>query len=167
MIQFKGFVMKANLESTIVKDISYFINSACLKASADTPLEALADQLCSSDRYKIYLEDKDGRLVGVIQAKQIAMKVLELSRQKSDEEDMLPAITFALNAQTGGDLAEAAITVTADTPLKGVLELMQQNYIREIAVVDGDQKLIGTLEAKSILAHYMKAKTEAEVNGAE
>ncbi len=150
--------MKANLENTTVKDISYFINSACLRAAADTPLEALADQLCSSDRYKIYLENEDGTLVGVIQAKQIAMKVLELSRQKGDEEDMLPAISFALNAQSGRDLAEAAITVRADTPLKAVLELMDQNYIREIAVVDREHHLVGTLEARNILAHYLRAK---------
>jgi CBS domain-containing protein len=88
------------------------------------------------------------------------MKVLELSRQRADEEDMLPAITFALNAQTGKDLAEAAVTVTGDTRLKTVLELMEQNQIREIAVVDADGCLVGTLEAKNILSHYLQAKAK-------
>ena len=155
--------MKTNLENTTVKDIAYLINSTCLKAPSSTPLEKLADMLCSSDRYKVYLEDGTGRLVGVIQAKQIARKVLELSLQKTDEEDMLPAIAFALNAQTGADLSEPAVTVDAGTRLKRVLELMDQNHIREIAVVDGDGMIIGTLEAKNILSHYLHAKAETHL----
>jgi predicted transcriptional regulator len=153
--------MKANLEKTTVKDISYLINSSCLRANSGTSLEKLADQLCSSDRYKVYLEDEAGTLVGVIQAKQIAMKILELSRQKSDEEEMLPAIAYVLNFYNGSNLATEPITVNAASPLKQVLELMQQNSIREIAVVNTDGHLVGTLEAKNILSHYLQAKAEA------
>jgi CBS-domain-containing membrane protein len=153
--------MKANLERTTVKDISYLINSSCLRANSSVSLEKLADMLCSSDRYKVYLEDAAGKLVGVIQAKQIAMKILELSRQKSDEAEMLPAIAYVLNFHHGRDIAEAAVCVQAATPLKQVLELMDRNSIREIPVVDVDGRLVGTLEAKHILAHYLQAKAEA------
>ncbi len=152
--------MKANLEKTTVKDISYLINSSCLRASSGISLEKLADMLCSSDRYKVYLEDEAGHLAGVIQAKQIAMKILELSRQKSDEEEMLPAITYVLNYFRGSNLADTAVCVQATTPLKQVLELMDRNSIREIAVVDENNRLVGTLEAKHILAHYLQAKAE-------
>lgn len=155
--------MKANLQNTSVKDISYLIKSGCLRAPLDTPLEKLADMLCVSDRYKVYLEDEAGLLGGVIQAKQIAVKVLELSRRETDEEEMLPAIAFALNAQTGRDLMDEVITVTGDIRLKTVLELMEQNHIREIAVVDAEGRLVGTLEAKNILAHYLQAKAEANL----
>lgn len=152
--------MKANLERTTVKDISYLINSSCLRANRGVSLEKLADLLCSSDRYKVYLEDSESKLVGVIQAKQIAMKILELSRQKSDEEEMLPAIAYVLNFNTGADLSETPVFVNAGTTLKKVLELMQQNSIREIAVVDAAGHLVGTLEAKNVLAHYLQAKAE-------
>lgn len=150
--------MKSNLESTTIRDISYLINTACLRAGAGTSLEQLAERLCTSDRYKVYLEDETGKLCGVLQAKQIAIKVLELSRQSADTEDMLPAITFALNAQTGRDLAEPAVTVHAGSLLKEVLALMDKNHIREIAVVDEEGGLVGTLEAKNILAHYLHAR---------
>lgn len=152
--------MKANLEKTTVKDISYLINSSCLRANSGISLEKLADMICSSDRYKVYLENSDSQLVGVIQAKQIAMKILELSRTKSDEEEMLPAMSYVLNFFHGHDLAEPAVYVRASTPLKQVLELMQLNSIREIAVVDEKLRLIGTLEAKNILSHYLQAKAE-------
>jgi len=155
--------MKTNIEKTTVRDISYLINSACLKAPSATPLEKLADMLCSSDRYKVYLENAEGQLTGVVQAKQIAKKILELSRQKGDAEEMLPAIAFALNAETGEDLAEAAVTVDGSTRLKAVLDLMDQNHIREIAVVDEDGKIIGTIEAKNILFHYLQAKAESNL----
>ncbi len=153
--------MKANLERTTVKDISYLINSSCLRANSGISLEKLADMLCSSDHYKVYLEDPDGKLVGVIQAKQIAMKILELSRQKSDEEEMLPAIAYVLNFHHGQDLAKPPVTILAASPLKQVLELMDRNSIREIPVVNGSGHLVGTLEAKHILAHYLQAKAEA------
>lgn len=152
--------MKSNLENTTVKDISYLIHSTCLRAKSDIPLERLADMLCSSDRYKIYLEDGTGALIGVVQAKQIAMKILELSRQKADQEDMLPAVAYVLNFYRACDLAEPAVCVRDATPLKEVLELMDCNSIREIAVVDENNHLVGTLEAKHILAHYLRAKAE-------
>lgn len=155
--------MKANLENTTVKNISYLINSICLRAPSTTSLEKLANMLCSSDRYKVYLEDESGCVCGVLQAKQIAMKVLELSRKKSDEQEMLPAIAYVLNFHAGGDLAERPITVHADTRLKEVIALMDQNHIREIAVVDEDGRLVGTLEAKSILEHYLHAKAETNL----
>ncbi len=155
--------MKANLENTTVKDISYLINTTCLRAGATTSLEKLAEMLCTSDRYKVYLEDEAGELTGVLQAKQIAMKVLELSRQKSDEQEMLPAIAYVLNFHSGGDLAEPPVTVSGGSLLKEVIALMDQNHIREIAVVDDDGRLVGTLEAKNILAHYLHAKAETNL----
>lgn len=156
--------MKANLEKTTVKDIAYLINTSCLRADLGASLEKLAGMLCASNLYKVYLEE-DGHLVGVIQAKQIARKILELSRQKDDEQDMLPAIAFVLNSQCGKDLAEVPVTIQADTTLRRVLELMDLNHVREIAVVDAEIRLIGTLEAKHILAHYLRAKAESELAG--
>lgn len=153
--------MKTSIRNTTVKDIAYLVNAACLRAPANTVLERLAEMLCTSSLIKVYLEDAEGRLAGVIQAKQIAMKILELSRQKADGDDMLPAITYVLNAQCGQDLAETPVTVRADTALSEVLERMQGNSIREIAVVDAAGRLVGTLEAKHILAHYLRAKAEA------
>ena len=152
--------MKANLEKTTVKDIAYLINSSCLRADRGTSLEKLADMLCASNHYKVYLEDAEGKLVGVIQAKQIAMKILGLSRQKSDEEEMLPAISYVLNFHKGGDLAEQPVVVEASTSLKQVLRMMEMNSIREIPVVDKGGCLVGTLEARNILAHYLHAKAE-------
>jgi len=152
--------MKANLEKTTVKDISYLINTSCLRADSGSSLEKLADMLCTSDRYKVYLMDGSQQLCGVIQAKQIAMEVLKLSKRKEDVEEMLPAIAYVLNFHHASDLAEEAVTVQPDSTLKTVLELMDQNHIREIAVVDGDQHLIGTLEAKHILSHYLHDKAE-------
>jgi len=153
--------MKVNLENTTVKDIAHLINSSCLRAGSETSLEKLADMICSSDRYKVYLEDAAGKLTGVIQAKQLAMKVLELSRQKADEEDMLPAVTYVMNFIKGSDLAEPPVTVTGNALLRQVLDLMNRNSIREIAVVDEEGILIGTLEARNILSHYLRAKTAA------
>jgi len=158
--------MKTNLETTTVKDISYLINSACLKAPCGTSLEKLAGMLCTSDRHKVYLENGAGELTGIIQAKQIAMKVLGLAKQKADEEDMLPAIAYVLNSQCGQDIAEQAVTVERDTLLKAVLELMEQNHIREIAVVDESRRFMGTLEAKNILSHYLRAIAETNLKGA-
>ncbi|MDF7806963.1 CBS domain-containing protein [Pontiellaceae bacterium B12219] len=152
--------MKANQEKTTVKDLSYLIQTSCLRADIGLSLETLAEKICSSDHYKIYLEDEAGRLVGVIQAKQIARKILELTGRKSDEEEMLPTKAYVLNFHTGNDLAEAPVAVQASTSLRRVLELMEQNSIREIPVVDEAGCLVGTLEAKHILGHYLSAKVE-------
>ena len=147
--------MKTNLKQTTVRDISYLIHSPCLRADCGASLEQLAHMLCASDRHKVYLEDLDGKLVGVLQAKQIAMKILELSREKNDAEEMLPAIAYVLNFHDAKELSEEPVTVRPSTPLKQVLELMHKNYIREIAVVDDQGHLVGILEAKNILAHYL------------
>ncbi len=155
--------MKANLEKTTVRDIAYLINSSCLRADCGTSLEKLAEMLCTSDRYKVYLIDGSQRLCGVIQAKQIAMEVLKLSKRKEDAEEMLPAIAYVLNFHHASDLADEAVTVQPSSTLRMVLELMDRKSIREIAVVDEDQHLIGTLEAKHILSHYLHDKAEASL----
>ena len=155
--------MKTNLEKTTVKDIAYLINTSCLRAPNDMSLEKLAEMLCVSDRYKVYLEDEERKLTGVIQSKQIAMKILELSRRQEDEQEMLPAISYVLNFHCGRDLAEIPVKVGTGTQLKTVLELMDKNYIREVSVVDEAGCLVGTLEAKNILMHYLHAKAEASI----
>ena len=155
--------MKANLEKTTVKDIAYLINTSCLRADSGSSLENLAEMLCTSDRYKVYLLDNSQQLCGVIQAKQIAMEVLKLSKRKEDAEEMLPAIAYVLNFRRARDLAEEAVTVQPGSTLNTVLELMDLNHIREIAVVDADRHLIGTLEAKHILAHYLHDKAEISI----
>lgn len=76
---------------------------------------------------------------------------------------MLPAIAYVLNFFHGHDLAEPPVYVRGGTSLKQVIELMQLNSIREIPVVDDELCLIGTIEAKSVLAHYLKVKTETEL----
>ena len=152
--------MKANLEKTTVRDISYLINTSCLRADSETSLENLAEMLCTSDRYKVYLMNNSQQLCGVIPAKKIAMEVLKLSKRKEDVEEMLPAIAYVLNFHHASDLAEEAVTVQPGSTLKTVLELMDRNSIREIAVIDEDRHLIGTLEAKHILAHYLHDKAE-------
>jgi CBS domain-containing protein len=79
------------------------------------------------------------------------------------EFEMLPAIAFALNAQIGSELVEPAITIDGETQLKTVLELMEQNHIREIAVINEEGRLVGTLEAKNILSHYLQAKAKSNL----
>ena len=155
--------MKTSIKNTTVKDIAYLVNSACLRAPASTSLERLAEMLCTSHLIKVYLENGDGQLVGTVQAKSIAMKILELSRNKADSGDMLPAISYVLNYYCGDALADAPVTVRYDTSLSEVLEKMQSNAIREIAVVNEDGRLIGTLEAKHILVYYLRAKAEASL----
>lgn len=150
--------MKSNLETTTVRDIARLINTSCLTAAASVSLERLAERLCASDRYKIYLTDSEQRLCGVIQAKQIAMEILRLSKSEEEAETMLPAQAFMLNSRKGADLAEEAPAVLLATKLGEVLDLMNQNCIREVVVVDDDRKLIGTLEAKHILSHYLQNK---------
>ena len=157
--------MKNSLEKTTVQDIAYLINPFCLRAHSGSTLEKLADMLCASDRYKVYLENDARQLVGVVQAKQIATKILELSRQQSDEADLLPALAYVLNFQLGHDIAEQPVAIVSKTPLVEVIELMQLNNIREIAVVDEHRRLVGTLEAKNILSHYLQAKAEAALSG--
>ncbi|MBC8207461.1 MAG: CBS domain-containing protein [Kiritimatiellales bacterium] len=155
--------MKSNLENTTVKDVSRLMNTTCLQAPISTSLETLAEMLCTSERYKVYLTNDCGQMSGVIQAKQIAMEVLKLSKGKEDADEMLPAISYVLNYRQAKDLASEVVSVTVDCSLKTVLNLMDCNSIREVAVVDAEGGLIGTLEAKHILTQYLHAKKEVSL----
>lgn len=154
--------MNTSVNTLTVKDLSYLINYSGLRAAGETSLEKLADLLCCSDRCKIYLEDENGRLCGVVQARLIAGKILRYVRQnEKDQTDLLPAITYVLNAQRGIDIAEPAISVCFENQVEEVLHLMERNNIREIAVTDEDGHFLGTLEAKNILTHYLRLRAEA------
>jgi predicted transcriptional regulator len=153
--------MQSNIESTTVRDIARLINTDCLTAKASTSLEYLSKMLCASDRYKVYLENEKGELCGVLQAKQIAMELIRMSRSEADSAEMLPAQAYLLNSRQADDLAEDASSVTPSASLQEVLEMMEKNHIREIAVVDEQHKLIGILEAKHILSLYLREKATA------
>ncbi len=148
------------LNQTTVKDIARLINTSCLKADSQTSLETLAEMLCTSDRYKVYRTNQNQQFCGVIQARQIAMEVLKLSKHEKDAEEMLPAIVYVLNFRHATDLAEDAVTVRSCDTLQTVLTLRYHNRVREIAVVDKNRHLFGTLEAKHILSHYLHEKAE-------
>jgi len=155
--------MNSNLEETTVRDISRLINSSCLRADSATSLDALAEMLCTSDRYKVYLTNESGQLCGVVQAKQIAMEILRLSKRQEDADEMLPAISYVMNFHKAMDLADEAVSVQLGCKLKEVLKHMDCNSIREIAIVDPKGLLIGTLEAKNILSQYLHAKAETSL----
>ena len=155
-----GELMKKNLRTTRVKDISYLINSACLRAHIDQSLESLAEMLCRSNLYKVYLEDNNGNLKGTIQAKKIAVEMLKLSIGKTEVTDMLPTVSYVLNFHQAADLADPVVAVQPTDTLQKVIELMELNFIREVAVVDEQGRLLGTLEAKHVLSFYLSEKAE-------
>ena len=147
--------------TTTVHDLFYLINCAVPRAHVNTSLETIAERLCSSSHNKVYLEDDDGKLQGLIQARDVALKILQYSHAESSFEDCVPLMVFQLNSMKSTELAIQAPVVQQYDTLKTALEVMGDRNVREIAVVDEEGRLIGALEGKTILAYYLNKKSQA------
>lgn len=79
----------------------------------------------------LYLADDAGRLDGVVEIHQLAL---------------------ARHADRLGDLAgPPAAAVASMTPREDLLELIQQQRLSELAVLDGEQRLVGVIRADTLL----------------
>jgi predicted transcriptional regulator len=155
--------MKNYAKQATVNDLFYLINCTPPRTYVDTSLEQIAERICISSHNTIYLEDDAGKLCGVIQARQIALKVLQLSPAESEFEDLVPAMVFQLNAFSASQLAIAPPSVQLSDTLENTLVVMGKQDVRELAVLDDNRHLVGVLEAKTILAYYLNKK--AHISG--
>jgi CBS domain-containing protein len=146
--------MKAPAKQADVKDLSYLINCNPLCAPADTTQDRIAEILCRSPQNKVYLTDDEGKLCGVIQARHLALKLLQLSPTECDFERQMPLLVFQLNAFRAMDLAVTPRTVQLTQSVENAMAAMADENVRDIAVVDRDGHLEGVLEAKTVLSHF-------------
>jgi CBS domain containing-hemolysin-like protein len=150
--------MKNYAKHASVNDLFYLINCTPPRTHVDTSLDQISERICISSHNKIYLEDDAGKLCGVIQARQLALKILQLSPAESAFEDLVPLMVFQLNAHSSAELAITPPSVNLSDTLETTLTIMGNQDVREIAVVDDNQHLVGVLEAKTILAYYLNKK---------
>ena len=101
--------------------------SSCKK---DTPLQQVAQMMIDSDCGLIPVVDGEGRPVGTVTDRDIAVRIVAGGKDASKA--------------TAGDAMTSPIqTVSNDTSLHDATCVMEAHKIRRLVVVDGDGKLAG------------------------
>ncbi|MFS8137822.1 MAG: CBS domain-containing protein [Thermomonas sp.] len=122
-------------------------NPSCCKH--DTPLKQVAQMMIDSDCGMIPVVDNDGRPVGTVTDRDIAVRIV------------------ACGKDAGGCCASDAMTtpvqtVSSETSLHDATCVMEAHKIRRLIVVDGDGKLAG-VAAIADLSLAGKDEATAEV----
>lgn len=103
-------------------------NPSCCKH--DTPLKQVAQMMIDSDCGMIPVVDHDGRPVGAVTDRDIAVRIVACGKDPS-------------GACAGDAMTSPIQTVTSETSLHDATCVMEANKIRRLIVVDGDGKVAG------------------------
>ncbi len=103
-------------------------NPSCCKH--DTPLRQVAQMMIDSDCGMIPVVDHDGRPVGAVTDRDIAVRIVATGKDAS-------------GASAADAMTAPVQTVSSDTSLHDATCVMEAHKIRRLIVVDGDGKVAG------------------------
>ena len=103
-------------------------NPSCCKH--DTPLQQVAQMMIDSDCGMIPVVDHDGRPVGAVTDRDIAVRIVARGKDAS-------------GACASDAMTSPIQTVASDTSLHDATCVMEAHKIRRLIVVDGDGKVAG------------------------
>lgn len=107
------------------------------RCHADTPLRDVARLMVEHDCGQIPVVDGDGRPVGVVTDRDIAVRIVAEGRDAA--------------AATAGDaMTSPCHAVGSDTTLQDCIALMEARKVRRVPVVDGDGRLAGIVSIADV-----------------
>ena len=121
---------------------------APIHGSPDTTLAEAAQKMREHGIGSLFLVDDDGRLVGVVTDRDLALRGLT---QRLD-----PASTPVSRVMTSEVYA-----LSADDELVRASSLIRRHRIRRLPILDADRRLTGVITADDLLAHVARALSQA------
>lgn len=118
----------------------------CVLVEQGTPVVAVVQEMRRHD-CSTALVTRGGRLAGIFTERDVLHRVVHApeSWQRPVEEVMTPA----------------PVTVNPQVPVVGAIRLMNEGYIRDLPVTDGEGRILGNLTDNAIVRHLC-AKLPAE-----
>ena len=132
-----------NVKDFATLKAEHFMQDVVSYYHVETPGDRLAAAITEGGFGSVPILAKDGKVLGIV-----------------SEFDLLKVITEGkeLSSVTAGDImTKGAISVTGDTPVMEVMNLLQSKHLIRVAVIDAEGKLVGIVSRRDILLGYVKA----------
>jgi predicted transcriptional regulator len=143
-IHLRGRAVLSTLEHMKIDELVARTNHfACLLANA-RPSEMLKQSGTYHDQKVFPIVDETRKLVGLVSADEIALLQSE------------PQLELLV---TASDLMRPAVCVRVTDDLRTVFELMRAESLREVPVVDDENRVLGLVDEGDVAQVYLKATT--------
>lgn len=148
---------EAVMESLAQKQVREIMTVPAVVMQEDRPLTDAVDLMLTKKLKRLPVVEKSGRLVGILSRLDIFKTVM---REAPDWEAFRAQKIEVNNLRTVGDIARRDThTVTPDTTIDEVIQIIDGNDIQCVAVVNDNGTLIGMI-ADSDLLRYFKPDPE-------
>lgn len=107
----------------------------------------------------VYIVDDNDVLTGIITPRKL-IKAVQFAAFGSTRDPSLEwgEVLSSMTTKFAADVADAPVSVTIDDKIEDVLNIMLDKNLYELPVVDKDNKLIGRINYRDIIASWAKAK---------
>ena len=146
-----------SLASLKVRDIEHLLVVEPAWVLESTPIDAVMEKMIADLRTRwIYVVDKDRRLLGGVPMNALIEILFPLEAIIERPDSLYEAYFPRVSAKTARELMLASIpSVSADTPLEKLADLLLSNSINEIPVVDSNNVLTGEVNVSEVIKAYL------------
>lgn len=122
-----------------------------VRVKRDTKLIDVVTQVRKQRRGAVIIEDDAGRLVGIFTERDLVLRVGHESQEWHDDP-------------VGPLMTENPKRLSADATIAAALALMQQHKIRNIPIMDDDDRVLGIISIRDILTHIAEHFPQEFIN---
>jgi CBS domain-containing protein len=134
------------------KSASQAMTAPAVTIGAEEPLTRAVDRMLDRGVKRLPVVDASGRLTGILSRSDIFRAVM---REAPDWGDFQAQKIEVGQLKKAGDiLRRDTQTVTPDTPIDKVIEIIDQNDLQRVVVVDGEGKLLGLISDGDLLGYF-------------
>lgn len=146
-----------SLASLKVRDIEHLLVVEPAWVLESAPVDAVMEKMIADLRTRwIYVVDKDRKLLGGVPMNALIEILFPLEAIIERPDSLYEAYFPRVSAKSAGELMLAPIpSVSADTPLKKLADLLLSNSINEMPVVDSNNVLTGEVNVSEIIKAYL------------
>lgn len=151
------------MRKTRIAEVCEQSTMQALVVSGSTPLEDVIERMAAAyTRHGIFLTDGDGRLQGVVNNSDLRdWARLQFDVPPSDHPISVGKVRRLLGAITIADLAmpeSREMSVRLEDTLDVALNKMSQYGLEDIAVLDGNGRVVNDLRLPEVLAYALRVR---------
>ena len=145
--------LESILKTLAARNAEAVMTTPAITIEEDRPLFDAVDLMLSKDVKRLPVVDRNGQLTGMLSRLDIFQTVM---REAPDWNSFRAQNIEVKNLRTVTDiLRRDTWTVSPESPIDEVIQVIDRNDIQRVAVVDADGRLLGLISDRDLL-HYFK-----------
>lgn len=154
---------ESGLEALRVKDVLNHVEVEPDVIHCDiSPEELLRKMIANPHTRHVYVVDNAGRLCGAVRMNMVVEYLFPFTSLRAGSSEWLLKTLPSFDDKTLCDLMnDQPCSVTEDTPLAEMAEILMRERINELPVVDENRRIVGQVNVYNVIATHLREKERA------